>query len=63
MNLYEMLERYGFVNEDDSDNVWELSPAKVARLYESLYSELRAHQYDGIDGRVAHSKFRALCEI
>jgi hypothetical protein len=54
-----MLERYGFVNEDDSDNVWELSPAKFARLYESLYSELRAHQYDGIDGPKSRFSFVA----
>jgi len=59
MNLYETLERYGFVNEDDSVRVWDLPTAKVMELYDSLYGELRSHQYDGIDGPKSRFSFVA----
>jgi hypothetical protein len=49
MNAYEILEREGFLNEDDSEHVWNLATSKAGNLYEALYSELRSHQYDGMD--------------
>ena len=59
MKLYETLERYGFVSEDDSVRVWDLPEATVSQIYDSLYSELRTHQYDGIDGPKSRFSFVA----
>jgi hypothetical protein len=50
MELYEILERNAFLNEDDSEHVWNLEAPKVESLYDALYSELRLHQYDGAEG-------------
>lgn len=49
MDVYEILEREGFLSEDDSENIWNLPTSKVGSLYEALYAELKSHQYDGIE--------------
>ncbi|MGA8270842.1 MAG: hypothetical protein WB919_04730 [Candidatus Sulfotelmatobacter sp.] len=50
MELYEILERDGFLNEDDSERIWNLPAPDVEKLYHALCSELKLHQYDGIEG-------------
>jgi hypothetical protein len=49
MNIYDILERNGFVNEDYSEQVWNSSAQKTGKLYYELYTELKSHQYDGIE--------------
>jgi hypothetical protein len=49
MNIYETLEREGFLNEDDSQHVWNLSASKAGQLYRSVYSNLKSTQYDDVD--------------
>ena len=48
-NVYEILERNGFMNEDYSEHIWNSSAQNAGRLYEELYNELKSHQYDGMD--------------
>src|SRR6267154_5718044 len=59
MELYEILERNAFLNEDDSEHVWNLPAPKVETLYDALYSELKSHQYDGIGGPKSPFSFLA----
>jgi hypothetical protein len=59
MKLYEILEREAFLNEDDSAHIWDLPESKVEKLYDALYSELKLHQYDGVEGPKSSFSFVA----
>jgi hypothetical protein len=63
MKLYEILERNAFLNEDDSEHIWNLPASKVEQMYDALYSELRLHQYDGVEGVKSSFSFVASASI